>query len=66
MADSYKIVRHYHDSRKHRRTVETGLTLIQAQAHCNDPETCSKTATGAKAKAITRRNGAWFDGYAKE
>ena len=59
----YKIVRVYYDRNKPRRTIKTGLTLKEAQAHCQDPETSSKTAKSAKAKRITRRNGAWFDAY---
>lgn len=65
----YKIVRHYlgpvvngsHQSWK--RTIETGLTLEQAQEHCKSPETSSRTATSSKAKARTRKYGRWFDGY---
>ena len=59
----YKIVRVYYDRNKARRTIKTGLTLEQAQSHCKDPETSSKTAKSEKAKRITRRNGAWFDVY---
>ena len=61
----YKIVRNYFNSSKSRRTIETGLTLEEAQAHCSDPETSSSTATSARARAVTRRNGPWFDGYQK-
>lgn len=57
----YKIVRHYFKGGK--RTIETGLTLEEAQAHCEDPETSSSTCTTAKGKARTRRMGCWFDGY---
>lgn len=58
----YKIVRFfYRDSRK--RTIQTRLTLEQAQAHCSNPETSSKTATSAAAKRVTRLHGPWFDGY---
>jgi len=61
----YKIVRQfYNGSRK--RTVKTGLTLAEAQAHCSDPETSSKTATTAKARAYTQKRGPWFDGYTEE
>lgn len=52
---SYKIVRHYQNGK--RRTIETGLTLAEAQEHCSNPETSSRTATSAKARAVTRRNG---------
>lgn len=61
----YKIVRQfYNGSRK--RTVKTGLTLEEAQAHCSDPETSSKTATSSKARAYTQKRGPWFDGYTEE
>lgn len=63
--ETYRIVRHYFDGRK--RTIETGLTLEQAQAHCSDRDTSSSTGTSANARAITRRAGcAWFDGYTQE
>ena len=59
----YTIVRMYFDETKPSRTVKTGLTLEQAQAHCRDPETSSSTCTTASAKRITTRNGEWFDSY---
>ena len=59
----YKIVRMYQDANKPSRTIMTGLTLEEAQAHCQDPETSWKTATSAAARRVTRRNGPWFDGY---
>jgi hypothetical protein len=61
----YKVVCYYRDNRR-KRTVETGLTLEQAQAICNDPETSSTTATSAAARRRTKRNGAWFYGYTAE
>ncbi len=64
MSDTYKIVRFYHDKRA--RVIKRGLTLEQAQVYCNDPETSSSTCTTARALAITRRNGGWFDGYTEE
>lgn len=63
----YKIVRRYFHSEKWSpRTIKTGLTLEEAQAHCQDPETSSSTCTGSKAKARTRQRGPWFDGYEEE
>lgn len=62
--NTYKIVRHYQGGR--RVIVYRGLTLGEARAHCRDPETSSWTATSKAAKARTRRNGEWFDGYTKE
>ena len=55
----YKIVRFYRDNRP-ARTIETGLTLEEAKAHCKDPETSSTTASAIKCKRI---KGEWFDGY---
>lgn len=57
----YKIVRHYFKGGH--RTIKTGLTLKEAQEHCENPETSSSTATSAAAKRITSRHGRWFDGY---
>jgi hypothetical protein len=57
----YKIIRHFFNGTK--RTVRTGLTLEEAQAHCNDPETSSTTCTKAAGKRRTRIHGRWFDGY---
>ena len=60
---AYKIVRMYFKGGK--RTIDTGLTLEEAQAHCRNPETSSKTCTTAAGHARTRKHGAWFDGYEK-
>lgn len=57
----YKVVRFY--ARGGRHTIIKRCTLADAQAHCKDPETSSKTATSAAARRVTRRMGAWFDGY---
>jgi hypothetical protein len=64
MSDKYKIVRMY--QRGGRRTIETGLTLEQAQEHCRNPETSSRTATSSKARTRTQRMGSWFDGYERD
>lgn len=47
----YRIVRFYAPGRTYRRprTIRTGLTLAEAQAHCSDPS--------------TRVAGSYFDGY---
>jgi len=57
----YNIVRNYFRGGK--RVIERGVTLEEAQAHCSDPETSSRTATSAKARRRTRERGDWFDGY---
>ena len=59
----YKIVRMYFKGGK--RTINTGLTLEQAQEHCSNPETSSSTCTLAKNVRRTKTMGAWFDGYEK-
>jgi len=61
----YKIVRHYQNSYR-KRTIDTGLTLEEAQAHCRDKETSSRTCTSTAGRARTKRHGAWFDGYTEQ
>ena len=46
---TYKIVRFHMEGPE--EVIETGLTLEEAQAHCNDPET---------------RGDDWFDGFREE
>jgi hypothetical protein len=62
----YKIIRFYFDDNRKNRVIERGLTLEQAQAHCNDKETSSSTCTKPDALARTKAYGPWFDGYEKE
>ena len=57
----YKIIRRYFKGGS--RTIDTGLTLEQAQAHCQDPETSSRTCTKAHLKRRTKQMGPWFDCY---
>ena len=61
--DTYCIIRFYFADDRPSRTIKRGLTLEQAQAHCNDPQTSSSTATNAVARRRTRDLGPWFDGY---
>jgi len=61
--EKYRIVRMYYKSGW--RVIKSGLTLEEAQAHCQDPETSSRTCTGSKGKRRTREHGPWFDGYEK-
>lgn len=46
--------------------IKEGLSLEEAQEHCNDPETSSSTAVGQDAVERTLSEGDWFDGYTKE
>ena len=49
---TYKIIRFYKERHKSSRVIKRGLTLEQAQAHCQDPS--------------TRKEDEWFDGYDSE
>lgn len=62
---TYRIVRRYADRNIPKRTLPglARVSLEEAQAHCSNPETSSRTAKGAKARRITQRNGAWSDCY---
>lgn len=48
---TYRIVRFYRDLETPNETIETGLTLKEAQAHCKDPTTSTEE---------------YFDGYDEE
>ena len=48
---TYKIIRFFQE--EDNKIIDTGLTLEEAQKHCNDPETSSSTATSVDAKIIT-------------
>ena len=56
---TYKIIRHWFED-KPNRTIKKGLTLEQAQKHCNDEKThCTSKHTTDESK--------WFfDGYTRE
>ena len=62
----YEIFRSYCDvyrpvnKQRTLKVVKRGLTLEQAQKHCNDPETSSSTCSEEKKRRIT---GTWFEGY---
>ena len=53
----FKIVRMYESDRWPSRTVRSGLTLTEAQEHCGDPETSSRTCTEARGVRRTRERG---------
>lgn len=62
---TYKILRKFFNGHA-QETIETGLTLEQAHAHCSDKNTSSSTATSESAKAITAKMGPWMDCYYEE
>jgi hypothetical protein len=53
----YKIIRFYHDKNKRPRTIKKGLSLEEAQAHCQREDTSKRDKKG---------NIVWFDGFTKE
>ena len=57
----YKIIRFYYG--KSPRIIKRGLTLEQAQTHCQDKETSSSTCTLYEGRKRTQTLGKWFDGY---
>ena len=62
----FKIVRVYFTPSINKRTLQRGVTLEEAQAHCKNPESSSTSCTLSSRKAITKRMGPWFDSYEKE
>jgi hypothetical protein len=59
----YRVIRFYENAGIRRRVIDSGLTLSEVQAHCDDPETSSSTCTNAVGCRRTREIGRWFDGY---
>lgn len=66
MSARYKIVRFAFGSGG--RTIKTDLTLEEAQEHCEDPETSSRTCSWETKFKEKRDHGSelWFDGYTEE
>ncbi len=63
---TYKVIRFYRSDNMKSRKIKSRLSLEQAQAHCQDPETSSSTCTKAEGKRRTKLRGPWFDGYSEE
>jgi hypothetical protein len=63
---TYKVVRFYQQHPARALRLRRGLTLEQAQAHCQNPETSSRTCTTAEGHRRTELMGPWFDGYTEE
>lgn len=61
----YLIRRLYRDQDPplHGTVIRRGLTLAEARAHCNDPETSSRTCTTVEGHNRTATLGPWFDSY---
>lgn len=64
---TYKIIRGYFNDREHdSEVIKTGLTLQQAQKHCQSKETSSRTCTSPENIKRTEEKGPWFDSYVEE
>jgi hypothetical protein len=63
---TFEIVRFYQNHPEKNTVLLRGLTEDEAKAHCQQPDTASKTATSPHAKALTARYGPWFHGYREE
>ena len=59
----YKIIRHFFNADIPSETIKKRLTKAEAMAHCQDPETSSKTCTSSAGKRRTVLRGHWFDGF---
>jgi hypothetical protein len=63
---TYSVVRMYQSDAYDTEVIARGLTLGEAQAHCQNAETSSTTATSTEGIARTNERGPWFDGYEEE
>jgi hypothetical protein len=59
----YIIRRRYFNAHYPSRIIATDLTLEEAQEHCSDPDTSSRTCTSEEGKAHTLKYGPWMDTY---
>ena len=62
---TYKIVRFYQNSKQRNTVVQTGLSLKDAESHCQSEEANSTTCSEDKAYNL-RTKGPWFEGYTAE
>lgn len=63
---TYSIWRHYKNDTWKRMHVKSGLTKEEAQAHCRNPETSSRTCTSEEEVKHTALFGEWFDAWEAE
>lgn len=62
---TYRIVRFFQGDHP-REIVQEGLSLSEAQEHCADPESSSRTCTEKELHIRTDVMGPWFEGYEEE
>jgi hypothetical protein len=63
---TYSVWCYYQDDAHSKTFIDGGLTLEEAKAICNDPDTSSRTTTTAEGKRRTRDRGAWFYGFTED
>ncbi len=62
--ERYYLIRFFFNGGNTKREVlREDLTLQAVEAHCNDPETSSKSCTSDEGRARTAEHGDWFDGF---
>ncbi len=65
MASTYKIIRFYADEKRRNHTIDVGLSLDEAQAHCSK-ESTHKVQMIEDSDGKRYTSTVWFDGYTKE
>lgn len=63
---TYRVKRFFYRDDYPSEVIATDLTLEEAQEHCSDSESSSRTATDSRGVALTEKCGPWFDGYEEE
>ena len=63
---TYKIIRKYMSDLVEDEELQGDLTLQQAQQHCSDPETSSRTCTSQEGTERTEKFGPWYDTFYNE
>lgn len=63
---TYKVVRFYYNCSIKNQVIKERLTLEEAQSHCKNPETSSRTCRKPVNVKRTGKFGPWFDGFEKE
>lgn len=65
---TYRVVRFFQnpEAPSHRKVVKRGLSRAEAQEHCRDPETSSRTCKLSENRHRTDQWGPWFDGWEEE
>lgn len=58
----YKIIRYFFNAPNRNITIKNNLTLKEAQEHCKNPETSSRSCKNNP----YNHNIPWFDGYTEE